>query len=77
MSNFYRFIFINNPCLDDVKKYFRFAIRRAASDPRVRAKAKETARKMAKGAGEIARDPEPAKKLGRLAGKIKKKIIKS
>ena len=60
-----------------LRNILRFAIRRVASDPRVRAKAKETARKMAKGAGEIARDPEPAKKLGRLAGKIKKKIIKS
>ena len=60
-----------------LRNIIRFAIRRAASDPRVRAKAQETARKMANGAGELARDPEPAKKLGRLAGKIKKKITKS
>ena len=53
----------------------RFAIRKAASDPRVREKAKETARNIAKGAGNLARDPDPARKLGRLAGKIKRKII--
>ena len=53
----------------------RFAIRKAASDPRVREKAKETARNIAKGAGNLARDPDPVKKLGRLAGKIKKRII--
>ena len=60
-----------------LRNIIRFAFRKAASDPRVRAKAKEAARKVAKGAGEIARDPEPAKKLGRIAGKIKKKIIKN
>ena len=59
-----------------LRNIIRFAVRKAASDPRVRAKATETARKIAKGAGNIARDPEPARKLGRLAGKIKKKIIK-
>ena len=32
------------------------------------------ARNFAKGAGEVARDPNPAKKLGRIAGKIKKKF---
>ena len=60
-----------------LRNIIRFAIRKVASDPRVRAKAKETARKMAKGAGEIARDPDPARKLGRMAGRIKKKIIKN
>ena len=60
-----------------LRNIIRFAIRRAASDPRDRAKKKETAKKMAKGAGEHTKEPEPAKKLGRLAGKIKKKITKS
>ena len=58
-----------------LRNIIRFAIRKAASDPRVRAKAKETARKIAKGAGNLARDPDPAKNLGRLVGKVKKKII--
>ena len=58
-----------------LRNIIRFAVRKVASDPRVRAKAKETARKIAKSAGDLARDPDPAKKLGRLAGKIKKKII--
>ena len=57
-----------------LRNILKFAIRKAASDPRVRAKASETARKLAKGAGEIARDPSPARKLGRIAGKIKKKL---
>lgn len=58
-----------------LRNIIRFAIRKVASDPRVRAKAKETARKIAKGAGELAREPEPARKLGRLVGRIKKRII--
>ena len=49
-----------------IRQILKFAIRKAASDPRVRAKATHTARKIAKGAGEIARDPDPARKLGRL-----------
>ena len=57
-----------------LRNILKFAIRKAASDPRVRAKASETARKIAKGAGDIARDPDPARKLGRIAGKIKKKF---
>ena len=52
-----------------LRNIIRFAIRKAASDPRVRAKATETARKIAKGAGNLARDPDPAKNLGRLVGK--------
>ena len=58
-----------------LRNIIRFAVRKAASDPRVRAKATEAARKIAKGAGDLAREPEPAKKLGRLAGRIKKRII--
>jgi len=58
-----------------LRNIIRFAVRKVASDPRVRAKAKETARKIAKGAGELAREPEPARKLGRLVGRIKKRII--
>lgn len=57
-----------------IRNILKFAIRKAVSDPRVRAKAKDAAKKIAKGAGEIARDPDPARKLGRLAGKIKKKL---
>tara|TARA_B100000686_G_scaffold113987_1_gene121532 strand:+ start:1464 stop:1646 length:183 start_codon:yes stop_codon:yes gene_type:complete len=57
-----------------IRNILKFAIRKAASDPRVRAKATDTAKKIAKGAGEIARDPDPARKLGRLAGKIKNKL---
>jgi len=59
-----------------IRNILKFAIRKAASDPRVRAKASDTARKIAKGAGEIVRDPNPARKLGRLAGKIKNKFKK-
>jgi len=59
-----------------IRNILKFAIRKAASDPRVRAKASDAARKIAKGAGEIVRDPDPARKLGRLAGKIKKKLKK-
>jgi|TARA_B110000263_G_scaffold244747_1_gene253225 hypothetical protein len=58
-----------------LRNILRFAVRKVASDPRVRAKAKETARKIAKGAGELAREPDPARKLGRLVGRIKKRII--
>ena len=58
-----------------LRNILRFAVRKVASDPRVRAKAKETARKIAKGAGELVREPDPARKLGRLAGRIKKRII--
>ncbi len=58
-----------------LRNIIRFAVRKVASDPRVRAKAKETARKIAKGAGELVREPDPARKLGRLAGRIKKRII--
>mgnify|MGYP007063703048 CR=1 FL=1 len=57
-----------------IRNIIKFAIRKAASDPRVRHKATNAARKFAKGAGEVARDPNPAKKLGRIAGKIKKKF---
>ena len=60
-----------------IRQILKFAIKKAASDPRVRAKATHTARKIARGAGEIARDPDPARKLGRLAGKIKKKLKNS
>ena len=58
-----------------LRNIIRFAVRKVASDPRVRAKAKETARKIAKGAGELVREPDPARKLGRLAGRIKKRIM--
>ena len=58
-----------------LRNIIRFAVRKVASDPRVRAKAKETARKIAKGAGELAREPDRARKLGRLVGRIKKRII--
>ena len=58
-----------------LRNIIRFAVRKVASDPRVRAKAKETARKIAKGAGELVREPDPARKLGRLVGRIKKRII--
>ena len=46
-----------------LRNIIRFAVRKVASDPRVRAKAKETARKIAKGAGELAREPEPARSM--------------
>jgi len=57
-----------------IRNIIKFAIRKVASDPRVRKKATNVARNFAKGAGEVARDPNPAKKLGRIAGKIKKKF---
>ena len=57
-----------------IRNIIKFAIRKVASDPRVRQKATNAARNFAKGAGEVARDPNPAKKLGRIAGKIKKKF---
>ena len=56
-----------------LRNIIRFAVRKVASDPRVRAKAKETARKIAKGAGELARRTRSSKKAWTLGRKNKKK----
>ena len=75
MSILYVLFLVKIEC-EMLRNIIKFAIRKAASDPRVRAKAKDAARKLAKGAGDIARDPDPARKLGRIAGRIKKKLNK-
>ena len=57
-----------------IKSIIRYALTRAASNPKVRQQATKSAREFAKGAGELARDPDPARRLGRMAGRLKKKI---
>ena len=57
-----------------IRSIIKYAITKVVSNPKVRAQATKSAREFARGAGEIARDPDPARKLGRMAGRIKKKL---
>ena len=57
-----------------IKSIIRYALSKAASNPKVRQQATKSAREFAKGAGKLARDPDPARRLGRMAGRLKKKI---
>jgi len=57
-----------------IRSIIKYALTKVVSNPKVRAKATKSAREFARGAGEIARDPDPARKLGRMAGRIKKKF---
>ena len=57
-----------------IRSLIKYAFTRVASNPKVRAKAAKVARNVAKEAGEVARDTNPARRLGRAAGRIKNKI---
>ena len=57
-----------------IRSIIKYAITKVVSNPKVRAQATKSAREFARGAGKIARDPDPARKLGRMAGRIKKKL---
>ena len=63
---YYRIMFI--------RSIIRYALTKAASNPKVREQAAKSAKGLAKGAGELARDPDPARRLGRMVGKLKKKL---
>lgn len=52
----------------------RLLLRRAAADPRVRKAAAETAASAVREARDIVNDPSPARKLGRLAGRAKRRL---
>ena len=58
-----------------IRSLLKYAFTRAASNPKVRAKAAKVAKDFAQEASKVAKDPDPARKLGRMVGKIKKKII--
>ena len=51
-----------------------YTLRRAAGSEVFKAKALNVARKGARVAGEIARDEDPARAMGRTVGRIKKKF---
>jgi len=55
----------------------RLLIRRAAADPRVQRAAAETAATAVQQAREIASDPSPARRLGRLAGRAKRRLAEA
>jgi hypothetical protein len=55
----------------------RLLIRRAAADPRVQRAAVDTAATAVRQAREIANDPSPARRLGRLAGRAKRRIAEA
>ena len=52
----------------------RFLVRRAAADPRVRKAAARTAASAVREAREIVNDPSPARRLGRMAGRVKRQF---
>ena len=56
----------------------RFLVRRAVADarlePRVRKAAAKTAASAVREAREIVNDPSPARRLGRIAGRVKRRV---
>ncbi len=52
----------------------RLLIRRAAADPRVRKAATDTAAAAVREAREVVRDPSPARRLGRMAGRAQRRL---
>ena len=56
------------------RSIIKYAFTKAASNPKVRAHAAKVAKDFTKEAKSVVKDPDPARKLGRMVGKLKKKI---
>ncbi len=61
-------------CMAILRSLIIYTLRRVAGSEVVKAKALDAARKGARKAGEIARDDDPARAMGRAIGRLKKKF---